>query len=53
MVVDLAIKNDNGVAILGYDGLIPAVNVDNLQARRAERDGLGLKDSLLVRTAVD
>ena len=53
VIVDLAVEDDDGVAILGNDGLISARNVDNLQARRAQRDGFGLKDALLVRTAMN
>ena len=53
MIVDLAVEDDDGVAVLGKDGLIAALNVDDLQARRAQRDGLGFKDALLVRTAMD
>ncbi len=52
VIVDLAVKDDDGIAIRGYDGLIAAVDVDDLQARRAQRDGLGLKDALLIRAAM-
>ena len=35
VIVDLAVKDDDGVAIFGYDGLISTLNVDDLQASRA------------------
>ena len=53
VIVDLAVEDDDGVAVFGHDGLIAALDVDNLQPRRAQRDGVGLKDALLVRTAMD
>ncbi len=53
VIVDLAVEDDDGVAILGQDGLIAALHVDDLQPRRAQRDSLGLKDALLVRAAMD
>ena len=34
------------------NGLIAAFNIDDLQAGRAKRNGLGLKDALLVRAAM-
>ena len=52
VIVDFPVEDDNRVAILGDDGLIAARNVDNLQACRAQRHGLGFKDALLVRTAM-
>ena len=46
VIVNLAVEDNDGVAILGYDGLIAALDVDDLQPRRAQRDGLGFKDAL-------
>ncbi len=53
MIVNLAVEDDDSVAILGNNGLIAALNVDNLQPRSAQRDGVRLKDALLIRTAMD
>ena len=53
VIVDFAVKGDDGVAVLGQDGLIAALDVDNLEPRRAQRDGLGLKDALLIRAAMN
>jgi hypothetical protein len=53
MIVNLAVEDDDGVAVLGKDGLISALNIDNFQAGGTQRNGLGLKDALLVRTAME
>ncbi len=53
MIIDFAVEDDDGVAIVRYYRLISAFDIDNLEARRAQRNGFGFKNSLLVRTAVD
>ena len=37
----------------GTDGLVARFEVDDLQTRGAERDGIRLEDALLIRPAVD
>src|SRR6516225_6762874 len=53
VVVNLPVKDDSGVAIFGKDGLIAMVQVDDFQARRAQREQMRLKHALLVGTAVN
>ena len=36
MVVNLAIEDDSAVAVLGEDGLISLLQIDDFQARRAQ-----------------
>src|SRR5665213_907405 len=53
VIVDLSVEDDDVTAIRGHDGLISALYVDNLQPRRAERNVVGLKDALLIRTPME
>ena len=53
VVVDFAVEGDDRVAILRNDGLIAAVEVDDLQPRGAQRNGLRFKDALLVGPAMN
>src|ERR1700751_2080773 len=53
VVVNLPVKDDSGVAIFGKDGLIAMVQVDDFQARRAQREEMRLKHAVLVGTAVN
>lgn len=49
VIVDLAVENDDGVAIFGRDRLIACGEIDDLESSRSQRDGVRLKNSLLVR----
>ena len=53
MVVDLAVEDDDRVAIVADDRLIAAVEVDDLEAHGAQRRLAAFEDALLVGTAMD
>src|ERR1700745_172674 len=53
VVVNLPVKDNSAVAIVSKDGLIAVVQVDDFQARRAQREEIRLKHALLVGTAVN
>ncbi len=53
VVVDLAVEDDDGVAVFGRDGLVAVLEVDNFQAGRAQRADRRLVNALLVGSAVD
>src|SRR5438034_917606 len=53
VVVNLPVKDNSAVAIFSKDGLIAGFQVDDFQARRAQREEIGLKHALLVGTAVN
>jgi hypothetical protein len=52
MIVNLAVENDDQISAVREDGLVPAFQIDNLQAHCAERDRVAFEYSLLVRPAV-
>ena len=52
MVVDFAVEDDDGVAVVGLDGLVAACQIDDLQAGRAQRAEIGTEDALLVGSAM-
>jgi len=52
VVVDLAIESDDNVALSRKHRLIAVREIQNGEAGRAERDGIRLIDSLLIRTPV-
>jgi hypothetical protein len=53
MIVDLAVENNHRIAIAGNDRLIPAFNVDDLQARSAERNTFRFMNALLIWTSME
>jgi hypothetical protein len=53
VIIDFAIEDNYGVAILGKNGLIPGREIDNLETGCTERAGSRLKHSLLVRAAMN
>ena len=53
VVVDLAVEDDDGVAVVGANGLVAGFQVEDLQAGCAQRAGSRFVDALLVRTAMD
>ena len=53
MIVDFAVERDHGAAGNVPDGLVAALKVENLQARRAQRSLSRLKDALLVGAAMN
>src|SRR5450631_1691989 len=52
MIVDLAVKNDHYIAVFCRDGLIAAIQIQNFQPGGSQRDALGFKHSLLIRSTV-
>src|SRR5260370_31241364 len=53
MVVDLAVENDNGVAVRAFKGLVPRYEVDDSQPNCAKRNVLGFVGSLLIGAPVN
>jgi hypothetical protein len=53
VIVDFAVEDDYGVAILGKYGLIAGCQVDNLEAGRTERAGSRLQYTLLIWAAMN
>ena len=52
MIVDLAVEDDNRVAVVAAEGLIAAFEVDYLEAHGPERDVARLERALLIGPAV-
>ena len=52
MIVNFAVEDNSGMAVIGEDGLIARGQVQNLQPRGAERKNRCLVDALLVWTAM-
>jgi hypothetical protein len=52
VIVDFAVEDDTGVAIFRKDGLIAAVEIDDLEAGRSHREQTGLEDTQLVRATM-
>ena len=52
MVVDFAVEDDDGIAIVRKDGLIAGREVNNLEPGCAQRAIGRAKDSLLIRSAM-
>jgi len=53
MIVDFAIENDDAIAVIAQDGLVPRLSVYNLEACRPKRDEAGLEHLLMIWPAVD
>src|SRR5258708_37202176 len=53
VIVNLAVEGDSEIAVFGENRLVPGVQVDDFQARRAHREKAGLKYALLVWPPVD
>src|SRR5215472_163937 len=53
VVINLSVENDSAVAVLGKDGLIALLQIDDFQARRAQGKECRMKNSLLIRAAVN
>src|SRR5205814_678064 len=53
VVVNLSIESDSEILVLGKNRLVPGIQVDDFQARRAHREEVGLKNALLVRPPGD
>jgi len=53
MIVNFAIENDDAIAVIAQDGLVPRLNVQNLEACRSQRDEARLEDFLMVWSTVD
>ena len=53
VIVNLAVEGDSEIPVFGKNRLVPGVQVDDFQARRAHREKAGLKNALLVRPPVD
>jgi hypothetical protein len=52
VIVNFPIEHNPAVPVLGQNGLIALLEVDDFQARSAERKQVRLKNALLVRPAV-
>ena len=52
VIVNLAVEDDSPVTILGENGLVAQLEVDDFQARSAEGKEIRGKDTLLVWSAV-
>jgi len=52
IVVDLAVKNDPGAAVLIGDGLLASGQIDDREAAHAETDATVYVKAVFVRTAV-
>src|SRR5271156_2932052 len=53
VIVDLAVEYDDHVAVFGHDRLVPAIQVQNFQARCTQRNSFRFEHSLLIRSAVE
>jgi len=53
MIVDFAVEDDAGVAVVGNDGLITGVEVDNFQTSGAEGKKRGGEDADLIGAAMN
>jgi hypothetical protein len=53
VVIDLAIEDNDSVAIVRIDGLVAATEIDNFEASRTQATSDGLVHTLLVGTAVE
>lgn len=53
MIVDFAVEDQDGVAVVAAHRLVAVAQVNDLQAHGTKRDVLGLMSSLLVRAAMD
>ena len=52
VVIDLAVEDDGGVAVVAVDGLVAALQVDDLEPHRAQADMRRMIDTILVGPAV-
>jgi hypothetical protein len=52
VIVDFTVEDYGGVAIVGDDGLVAPIKIDNLEADGSEGRVGRCKDALLVRTPV-
>ena len=52
MIVDFAIEDDDRVTVIAAEGLVAALEIDDLQTDRAERYVPRLESPLLVRPAM-
>jgi hypothetical protein len=52
MIVNFPIEDNRRVAIIGNDGLVSTLKINNFQARRAHGKHAGAKNSALVRPAM-
>jgi len=53
VVVDLAIKSYHAVAIVGTNGLVTGLEIDNLQPGGSHRNQIGFEYALLIGTTVN
>src|SRR6202040_2657637 len=53
VVVDLAVEDQDGVAVVADHGLIAALQIDDLEAHRAQGNDWRFVDALLVRPAMN
>ena len=53
MIVNLAVEDQDGVAIVADHGLIAALQIDDLEAHRAQGNDFRFVGTLLVRTAMN
>jgi len=53
VIVNLSIERNNRIAALRDDGLVARLEIDDFQTRDAEGDTGRLKDTLLIRPAVN
>src|SRR5580698_10221189 len=52
VVVDFAVENQDGIAIVTDHGLIAVLQIDDLEAHGSQRDIRRFPNALLVRTAM-
>src|SRR5271169_3213489 len=52
VIVNFSVKDNRGVAVIGNDGLVSALQVDNFQARRAHRKNARSEHSALIGSAM-
>jgi len=53
MVVNLAVEDDYGIAVIAAKRLIAGFEVQDLKAGGAQRTGCGLVNALLIRSTMD
>src|SRR5215472_1807873 len=53
VIVDFAVEDDPAVAIFGEDGLIAVVEIDDFEARGAQRKKARGENALVIRSTVD
>jgi hypothetical protein len=53
VIVDFAIEHDRDITIVREEGLVAGSEINNLEARSADRANAGLERTLLVRSTMN